>query len=164
MKKIKLSQGKVALVDDKDYDILVQHGWYAHKPPSSKTYYACHSVKRGKKVETIFMHRVILNAPKGKQVDHKNRNGLDNRRNNIRLCTGSENGSNVGLKANNTSGYKGVSWHKPTKKWGVKIKLNGKSIHLGHFIDKHEAARIYNEAALKYHGAFAYQNPTNRGL
>ena len=158
MKEIELSQGKIALVDDGDYDNLIGYSWFARRPPSSKTYYAYSSVKIGKRVKTLLMHRIILDAPRGVQVDHRDRNGLNNRRQNIRLCTPSENSCNVGLKENNTSGYKGVSWHKPTKKWGVKIRVCGKRIHLGHFTNKHRAAKIYNEAALKYHGKFACQN------
>ena len=137
MKKIKLTQGKYALVDDKDFSRISKHTWH----------YTSHGYAYK---DDVSMHRFILNAPKGKQVDHKNMNGLDNQRKNLRICTNLENMRNYSKPQNNTSNFKGVSWHKRGKIWRAYIKLNYKQIHLGHFSDKLSAAKAYNKAATKY--------------
>lgn len=109
--------------------------------------------KNGKK-----LHRLIMNAPKGMSIDHINGDKSDNRKSNLRICTNSENLRNRGSQSNNTSGYKGVSWSKELKKWRTQICINKKHIHVGLFKDKIEAAKAYNEAAIKYHGEFAKLN------
>jgi len=91
-------------------------------------------------------------------IDHKNRDRSDNRILNLRECTQLQNQKNRGLTIVNKSGYKGVSWHKSKNRWRAGITVDGESIHLGSFTCKHEAAKAYNEAALKYHGEFAYLN------
>lgn len=107
---------------------------------------------------TIFMHRVILNTPLGYETDHSNGDGLDNRKENLRIATASQNKWNRNKYKNNTSGYKGVSWEKDRGRWRAYIILKTERIHLGYFNDKHEAARAYNAAAIKYHGEFACLN------
>ncbi len=157
MKEIPLTQGKVALVDDEDYDRLMAMGkWYAHVDKNKNTIYA----RRTQNGKTIRMHRIILNIiDDGALVDHENGNGLDNRRKNLRMCTKRQNNLNVTIRKNNTSGFKGVVWQKDRRKWQVQIRIgNGVKKHIGHFVSITEAARAYNEAAIKYHGEFAKLN------
>ena len=149
MKKIQLTRGQVALVDDEDFEYLNQWLWTAQ--PNGSNYYAL-------RYKHIWMHRVIMKTPKGMYTDHINHNGLDNRKANLRICSRSQNLRNQKLSKNNTSGYKGVHWKKNQRKWLSKISLNGTQLVLGLFTAKKEAAKVYNEAAKKYYGAFAYQN------
>jgi hypothetical protein len=153
MKEIPLTQDKVALVDDEDFEVLSKYKWYYKRGYAMKTTY----LDEGKRI-TEFMHRVILGIMNDLHTDHINNNGLDNRRSNLRKCTVSQNQMNRGIHKNNTSGYKGVMWHKLHKKWFSRIAINGKRYYMGEFKDKIDAARAYNEAALKYHGEFARIN------
>lgn len=148
--KIRLTKGKVALVDAADFDFLNQWGWYAHNERGR--WYAV----RGAKPQ-LRMHRIILGMPEGYDSDHRDGNGLNNQRCNLRICTRSQNHMNR-HRIRGRSIYKGVSWHKGGKKWEAHITLNGKHLHLGLFTSETEAAIAYNEAALKYHGEFARIN------
>lgn len=109
----------------------------------------------------VALHRVIMSRmlerelSTDEQVDHINGNGLDNRRGNLRLATGSQNQANRPTTKNNTSGYKGVSWHKKSKKWSARIRVHGKRISLGHYHTPEEAHKVYCAAADKYFGEFA---------
>ena len=91
-------------------------------------------------------------------VDHINGNPLDNRKSNLRICTNAENQRNKGVYKNNKSGYKGVHWFKRDKKWQAQIKHNNKSIHIGLYEDKEEAARAYDKKAKELHGNFKNLN------
>ena len=104
------------------------------------------------------MHRIILNLGGEKECDHKNGDGLDNRRENLRICSHRENQFNRKKSKNNISGYKGVSWSKKSRKWRTCIQINNKTKHLGLFIDKIQAAIIYNKAAKNLYGKFANLN------
>lgn len=156
-KEIPLTQGKVALVDIEDYDYLNQFKWYAQKCKNNLFYVVRNIKKDGKQIK-LCMHREIMKTPKGMHTDHINGNGLDNRRNNLRICNSSKNQRNSGKHKNNTSGYKGVFWHNRGKKWQASIGLNSKLKHLGLYSTKEEAAIAYNEAAKKYFGGFARLN------
>jgi hypothetical protein len=108
----------------------------------------------GKKDKAILLHRFILNAPPGIIVDHANGNTLDNRRENLRLCTIFENNSNRRKGKNTSSKYKGVSFHACNKKWQSQIKVNGCCIWLGDFDSEEDARDAYCNASKKYHGEF----------
>lgn len=157
VKIIELTQGKVALIDASDYGLISKYRWYARWDKG--TWYAVYCVypEKGRKY-TIFIHRIILDVPKDLQVDHINGDGLDCRRINMRICTQQQNMCNRKLNCNNTSGYKGVSWHKPNKKWVANITINRKQLYLGLFYSVKDAAQAYNKAAIKHHGEFARIN------
>jgi len=144
MKKIKLTQGKVALVDDEDYNKLNQFNWYAHNGWGDN-FYAVRNVWLAKnKRKTERMHNVIFGkTTEGNTVDHIDRNGLNNQKENLRECTKSENSLNTDIYKSNTSGFRGVSWDKVTKKWKVQRSFNKKQQYLGVFSTKIEAYRIY---------------------
>lgn len=160
MKKIKLTQGKFVLVDDCDYEYLNQWKWCTGK--LRNTFYAVRGSRRSesKKRKLIYMSKVILQRMeiKFKQVDHIDGNGLNNQRSNLRSATNQENLFNQGLRSDNTSGHKGVSWNKRVQKWQVCIRVNGKNKHLGLFDDIEDAARAYNQAAKKHYKKFARLN------
>lgn len=153
MKKIKLTQGKYALVDDGDYKELNKHKWYVLK--TKENVYATRYSKR-----TIHMHREIMQTPKGLHTDHINHNGLDNRRKNLIICTNQQNHFNCKLQSNSTSGYKCVSFddRKKVKKWYSYIKVNQKRFFLGYFKTKEEAAERYNKEARKVFGKYCFLN------
>lgn len=154
MKQIPLTQGKFAIVDDDMFDYLSQWKWqcvsvgYAQRRTGSIL---------GKRT-WIYMHRQIMNAPKTLEVDHINGNKLDNRRENLRLCTRAQNRRNNNMQMNNVSGFKGVSWAKRDQKWRAKIRVDGRTIHIGNFEDPKEAARAYDAKARELHGEFARTN------
>lgn len=157
-KEIPLTQDKVTLVDIENYDYLNQWKWFADKDRKNSIFYAKRSVLKNGKQTTLKMHREILKPPKDMEIDHKNRDGLDNRKCNLRLCNRSQNQMNKEIQRNNTSSYKGVSWHERGKKWQAYIRKDYKRKHLGLFNIKEEAALAYNEAAIKSFGEFARLN------
>jgi hypothetical protein len=154
MKEIILTQGKRAFVDDEDFERLSQWKWCAVK--ERDTYYAIHR----KDGYNIGMHRAILGFSRGdgKVIDHINGNGLDNRRENLRECLNRQNLYNRPKNKKSKSKFKGVTWHKATKKWRADIMANYKPISLGLYNSPQEAALAYNYAAVHYHGVFARLN------
>ncbi|KKN70096.1 hypothetical protein LCGC14_0434210 [marine sediment metagenome] len=151
-KKISLTQGKFAIVDDGDYEELSKHKWCATKGRS--TYYA----RRAEYREYIYMHRQILSQPDGILTDHRDGNGLNNTRDNLRICTKGQNSMNQRPQKGGSSCYKGVSWHKARGKWHARIELNQKTKHLGIYDNEIEAAKAYDNAASELFGEFAYTN------
>ena len=160
MKKIQLSQGKVAIVDDDDFEWLSEWKWYAHKHWNTFYVWRSTNTKLGEKRKTIQMHRLILGLQRGdgKIVDHINHNGLDNRKCNLRIVTNSQNCMNQRPAKNFSSKYKGVSWRTSRKKWRAQIKLNKKTIYLGGFNSEEDAARAYNRKAIELFGEYAFLN------
>lgn len=156
--EIGLPTGERVLFDDSDYELVQQYRWFA-SPRKHTTYAYAFCGPR----KTITMHRLLMGAPSGLDVDHKNHNGLDNRRANLRLGSRAENLANSFNREVNTSGYKGVSWIKAERKWVAGIKIDGRRRVLGRFLDLWEAAQAYNEAARAAWGEFAYQNEKKKG-
>lgn len=142
-------KGNKFLIDIEDYDLVSQYTWHI----SSDGYWQCVIKKK-----TVSMHRLILNAPKGYEVDHKNLRRYDNRKANLRICSRSENAHNKALNKNNSSGVKGVWWDKRNNKWKAEIKINNKRYALGYFENIQEAADKYDEVAMLYFGEFARPN------
>jgi len=158
MKEIPLTKGKAAIVDDEDYGGLILHKWFARK--RDNLFYAARSECLNGAQREIQMHREILGLQykDGKLCDHKNCNGLDNRRNNLRLATSSLNGHNHRMFSTNTSGFRGVTWHKQTKKWQARICVKGVEIYCGTHNTIKSAALAYDRSAEKYFGESARLN------
>jgi len=155
MKEIKLTQGKVALVDDDDFDWINQWKWCAVKF-RSEIFYAVRTDRTGGKQTTVYMHRLIINVSgPERHIDHKDGDGLNNQKDNLRIATSSQNNANRKAWKNSSSKYLGVSWNKDEKKWQVSIMKNRKKTHVGYFHNEEEGAIAYNEIAPKIHGAFA---------
>lgn len=147
----------IVLYDDEDHELISKYTWHlAPRHHNNQFNYYARTAIYGQNKQMFTMHRLIMRFPEN-EIDHINMNGLDNRKENLRTATGSQNRMNKGLQKNNTSGFKGVS-HTRDGKWKAYIKINRELIQLGTFTDKKEAARKYNEAALQYHGEFARLN------
>lgn len=138
-------------IDDCDYESIKDYKWHISK---GKTGFYARSNIKGKKT---LMHRYLMNFPQN-GVDHKNSNGLDNRRDNLRNCSQSENLMNLRKRKTATSIYKGVNFNKALKKYASRIQRDKKQIHLGYFETEDQAAVAYNMAAVKYFGEFARPN------
>lgn len=149
MKEIQLTQGKTTTVDDEDFEWASKIKWNYHNG------YARRNVKVNGKSVSYFMHRIITNAPGKMEVDHIDGNTLNNQRKNLRVCTTSQNQANRPKSKNNTSGYKGVSWHKKNKKWFAQVNKNGKRVFGKYFESAEEAAEAYKKAAIEHFGEFA---------
>jgi len=163
VKTIPLTKGMEAVVDDCDYEYLTQWKWYFVQPDGHKTGYAQRMQRvRGKRL-IVHMHSLVGERSgleiDGEQIDHIDRNGLNNRRINLRAATTGQNKANQGRYHNNTSGYKGVYWELDRGKWRAQVGIRGRRVHLGRFNDPRDAARAYNEAAMKHFGEFACLNP-----
>ena len=153
-KRIPLTQGKFALVDEEDYEWLNQWKWYYNNGYAARDQWDPITKKQIK----IRMHRIIMNAKEGEEVDHINHNGIDNQKYNLRVCTVSQNMQNSKSNKNSSSQYKGVSYNPMTQKCQVQIMYNGKFIYLGYYKDEEEAARAYDKAAIELFGEFACLN------
>jgi hypothetical protein len=149
---IPLSKGQIALIDKEDLDKVKNYGWYATYDKIGKTFYAT-TRTHGTRIR---MHRLILNAKEGQVVDHSDHNGLNNRKSNIRLCTQSQNCMNKRGQSNNSSGYKGVSYHKRKNKYQAMIMINRKQMYIGSFCTASEASEAYQKKAQELFGSFYY--------
>jgi hypothetical protein len=157
MKLIPLTQGKIAIVDDADFEQVSRFRWCASRDYSGGFVVMRVDLSSGRR-KTILMHRQLLGLTDPKiDTDHINHNTLDNRRANLRICTHQQNIFNMKLRSH-SSKFKGVSWHKQCRKWEGYIEVNDKKIHLGLFEDEREAAKAYNAAAKKYFKEFACLN------
>lgn len=148
--------GLFAIIDEEDFEHVSRHEWRAMVLPDAT--YAVRDEGPKKARRCVYMHREIMDAPQGVQVDHWDRNGLNNRRANLRACGQSQNNANQGLRSNNQSGYKGVSWHSQNGYWRARIQHNGKGIYIGVFDSAEDAARAYDAKARELQGDFALVN------
>lgn len=157
MKEIPLTRGLVALVDDEDFETLNQHRWCATL--KRYTWVACRGVWKDGKTAIEYMHRTILKAPAGTLVDHKNGSGLDNQKQNLRLCTIAQNNCNRNrMQSTNTTGYRGVtrrSDRRSGKIWRAEIWHNNKKIHIGVYDSIDAAVAARKAAELQFYGEFA---------
>jgi hypothetical protein len=150
---IALTKGLFAIVDAADYEWLSQYKWCAGTFYHGSAYACCR-----RKGQTILMHRMIMNPPDGKVVDHINGRRHDNRRCNLRICTHAQNMRNVHPNGRGTSRFKGVCWHSAYNKWLAVITRNGKRIQIGLYADEVEAARAYDRSARELFGEYARPN------
>jgi len=157
-RRIHLTEGKFTIVDQQDFYELNDFDWVTKR--NNKSFYAVRLDNDCAKWPTmVYMHRQIMNSPKGLLVDHRNCDGLDNRRENLRLATHCQNRCNANLnKAGCSSQYRGVHWAKKAKRWRAHLESQGKRIGLGYFDNEINAAKAYDTAAIKYHGDFARLN------
>ena len=153
LKKIKLTRGYEAIVDDEDYNMLNQSSWHC-----STRGYAIQNITVGGKRGKLFMHSVVNNTPNGLYTDHINRDKLDNRKSNLRSCTPSQNQMNRVANKNNKLGLKGISWDKGTKKFRAQIQLDTGVKNLGCYDTVEIALTVYNKMAKKHFGEFYNKN------
>lgn len=157
MKKIKLTRGMYAEVDDENYEALNKHKWNAHL--EGRTHYAIRTVLVNGKYVTERMHRVIMgNVKDGFYVDHINGDGLCNLKSNLRVVNKKQNQQNVKSHIDSNSKYLGVSYRKSKNTYRARIFVDGKELSLGHYKNEIDAAKAYNEAAIKYRGEYANIN------
>ena len=156
-KKILITRGQVVIVDEQDYEELSKHKWYLIDG------FAARTIKKDEKRTTIYMHRVIMDAPMGVSVYHINHNKLDNQRENLRLVKGSAR-MHRRPSVKHSSKYRGVYWCKDKRKWIAEIKVYKKQIRLGRFEIEKDAAIAYDEAARKYYGTLARTNFATNNL
>jgi hypothetical protein len=155
MKTIQLTQGKVALVDDEDYNKVIQFKWFAQKGSNHNFYALNRGVGSHSTRKFTSMHRLIMSAPKDMQVDHIDHNGLNNQKSNLRICTCQQNQTNK--TSFGKSKYRGVFFDEGRIRCAIKI--NGRYKYLkGSFKTEEAAAKAYDELAMEYHGEFANLN------
>lgn len=155
MKKIQLTRGQVATVDDEDYKEQSKHKWHAMW--NGTRFYACRKI--GHRGPLLYMHREIMKPSDNEEVDHISPNStLNNIKSNLRICSTPQNQWNTGPNKANKSGFRGVCWDKRKRKWRCSICVFPQRIFLGYFILAEDAAGVWNEAAIKFHGEFAFQN------
>lgn len=156
MGKIALTKNKYALVDDDLVDSLNQWKWRIGGHG-----YATRALPKQERVNgkqgNIFMHRVIDETPTGQYIDHINHNKLDNRKENLRRVTYSQNCMNKSLQSNNTTGYRGIHWNKKLSKWQVTICIMRKNIYLGIYEDLETAKKVRRDAEEMYFKEFTYR-------
>lgn len=150
---IPLTRGQNAIVDVEDFETLSKRTWFAVLNHNTNSF-----VVTAGDDPRVLMHRVVTNCPSGKEVDHRNHDTLDNRKENLRVCLHPENQRNRRRSRNNMSGYKGVSWNKECQKWQARIMNLGNPVFLGLFQSKIDAARAYDQAAKTHFGDFAFLN------
>ena len=151
MKEIQLTNGKIALVDDEDYEYINQFTWHSNSDGYATR---CAWIEGTRTSKRYYMHRLIMNTPKGMFTDHINRDRLDNRKSNLRICNASQNRANETLGNTNKSGKRGVYWSKVCNKWRAVIGFNNQLISLGYYDDINKASEVYSEKAKELFGDF----------
>lgn len=156
MKQIELTKGRFAIVDDADYEALSKFDWHTKK--KLHLFYAARNGGTSPNQFPILMHRVITQATDDLEVYHKDGNGLNNVRSNLRLCTHQQNLFNQKKKIGTKSKYKGVTWCKRNNKWLAQIMMNKKNKFLGYFAMERVAALVYDDKAKELFGEYARTN------
>jgi len=150
---VTLTKNQIAIIDAEDVDLVSGFNWCSH---GKTVFYAARGASVGhKKTKILFMHRLIAKTPDGMDTDHINGNTLDNRKENLRHATSSQNKHNQKARATNKSGFKGVSWAKKAGKWTAQICCHRKTKNLGYFDCAKDAHQAYCDAARLLHGDFA---------
>jgi hypothetical protein len=142
----------VALVDDEDYERVMEHRWNI----TDNGY--VHSQIGGKRGKWVLLHRFVMNASNGKEIDHKDQNKLNCQKSNLRFCSRSQNLANTVVRKSSVVKYKGVDFDKRRKLFRASISLGGKYIHLGYFKNPKDAAIAYDNAAKDLYGEFSRPN------
>jgi hypothetical protein len=159
MIEIAIRGGLVAYISPEDVERVQRYTWRRFQ--SHGNIYAVAYIPEDwalyRRRET-FMHRLIMNAKPGQQIDHKDGNGLNNTRDNLRIASHTLNMQNSKSRSGSTSRYKGVSWNTQRGKWVAQIRYDGRTRFLGYYTYEDEAARVYDEAALIGHGESARLN------
>lgn len=159
MIQIPLANGMVATLDNADHE-QAQFNWSPFQNQAG-VWYARRTVKSDRTKSgytSVYLHGAIAQPPVGYEVDHRDGNGLNNTRANLRVATSAQNNSNKGLTVRNRSGFKGVYWSKRDRVWRAQITANGTKYHLGSFNDPAVAAQVYDDVAIELHGEFAVTN------
>ncbi len=155
---VPLTRGYEAVIDADDVGIVSNWNWYAvvkrSVDGSVRTVYAARKDTISGGWPTLFLHRAIAKTPEGMETDHRDGDGLNNRRSNLRAATKSQNGCNQSRSCRNASGFKGVYWDSKSSKWQAQISLHGKCKSLGFFASKYQAAEAYAAASKEIHGEF----------
>lgn len=154
---IPLSKGKSAVIDAADWPIVSGHRWRLLLTQRGACYAQTVINVNGER-RNLFLHRLLMNPPDGLEVDHKDRNGLNCRRENMRLATRAQNCWNRRRPRDGSNPYRGVYQLKTQKQWNARICVQGRKIYLGYFESAEEAARAYDSAAREHHGEFATLN------
>lgn len=153
MKTIPLSKGLFALVDDEDFERVNAHKWQITSGYATRT----QTISAGKH-RTVYMHREIMETPDGMETDHRDGNRLNNSRDNLRICSTSQNQANRQNLPTQSGQYRGVRYDERISKWTAKIQVNKKCMWLGSYDTAEMAAREYDKAAKLYFGDFARLN------
>lgn len=156
MAQINLTCGRAAHVDEQDVSTVAPYSWRSER--NRRTRYAVAWLRVSGKQVKIYMHRLILGSPRGALTDHRDGDGLNNRRVNLRACSHKQNGANSKARGQGSSKFKGVSWNRQARKWRAQIWVAGKRVMLIATDDEAEAARAYDSAARDLYGEFALLN------
>jgi hypothetical protein len=150
---------RYAKISPQDAELILRYKWRVTSSVHGRgnTIFYAYTSSGGRGVKKVKMHRLILDAPDGMHVDHINGDGLDNRRRNLRACTAQQNLMNQRPRRS-ASGLKGVKWMPKIRKWMARIKVDGRELYLGVFVDRDDAGRAYDAAATQYFGQFARLN------
>lgn len=151
-----LSDGNIACIDDEDYEIIIQYNWSNNG--NGYAYTRSNGIIQTTKMSHLVLSLHNITIPKGYEVDHEDKNRLNNQKHNLRIATKSQNHANAKLYKNNTSGFKGVYLDKKTNKWCARIHYDNTNTVLGYFSDAKDAAIAYDVAALKHFKEFASLN------
>lgn len=151
----KKAAGRVAVVDDEDYDLVMQYRWWAWERAQGERRPYGPYAQGGPAGHRVYMHTLITGYAR---TDHVNHNGLDNRRSNLRDASVAQNNHNQRPRRTGSSSYKGVTWHRGAHKWQASIKVDGRTTYLGLFASEKDAALAYDQAALRAYGEYAFIN------